>query len=86
MKANPTLSPRHARRNLTALEKPNDDYYLTKTILRSFGYELSRKPRIFKPVKRLTERAQMGAAWRVRLTGASWCLGTGRDKFAPLLF
>src|ERR1035437_4134465 len=47
MRANPTLSPRHARRNLPALEKPNDDYYLTKTILRSYGYGLSRKRPIF---------------------------------------
>ena len=51
--------------NLSTLEKQNDDYYLTKTILRSYGYGLSRKPLIFKPVKRPTERAQMGAAWRV---------------------
>jgi hypothetical protein len=51
-------------------EKQNDDYYLTKTNLRSYGYGLSRKPLIFKPVKRPTERAQVGAAWRVRLTGA----------------
>jgi hypothetical protein len=64
------LSCGGVRRNLTALEKQNDDYYLTKTILRSYGYGLHRKPLIFKPVTRLTERAQMGAAWRVRVTGA----------------
>jgi hypothetical protein len=45
------------RRNLSTLEKPNDDYYLTKTILRSYGYGLHRKPLIFQARQR-TDRAR----------------------------
>jgi len=48
------------RRTLAALEKQNDDYYLTKTILRSFGCGLHRKPRIFQPFQKPTERAPIG--------------------------
>jgi hypothetical protein len=67
--------------------KKNDQKtHLTKNNLRSYGYGLSRKPRIFQPVEELTERAQMGAAWRASSTGASRCLGIGRDESAPLLF
>jgi hypothetical protein len=80
------LTPIIFPRTLPALEKQKNDYYLTKTILRSYGYGLTRKPRIFKPVKEPTERAQMGAAWRASFTGASRCLGSGRDESAPLLF
>ena len=39
-----------------------------------------------KPAQQLTERAQMGAAWRACCVGASRCLGAGCVKSAPLRF
>src|ERR1035441_9387465 len=57
MKANPTLSPRHARRNLTALEKPNDDYYLTKTIFAELRLRAVPKTTNFQ-ARQTTDRAR----------------------------
>jgi adenine specific DNA methylase Mod len=54
--------------------------------LRSYGYGLSENREFSKPVTEPTERAQMGAAWRASVTGASRCLGAGRVESAPLLF
>ena len=56
----------------TSEKKQNDqNQTLTKIILRSFGYGLSRKPLIF--LARYTTdraRAQPGAAWHTCVTGA----------------
>jgi hypothetical protein len=87
MRENPTLSPRRARHNLPALEKPNDDYYLTKTILRSYGYGLHRKPGNFQARHENRPSAPKWARLGVFLvTGASRCLGAGHGESAPLLF
>jgi hypothetical protein len=48
--------------------------------LRSFGYRLDRKPRIFKA---FPDKPPTGAAWRISGKGASRCLYRGCDKFAP---
>jgi hypothetical protein len=65
MRANPTLSPHHARRNLAPLEKQNDDYYLTKQFCVATATGCPENLEIFSsPSNEPTERAQMGAAWR----------------------
>jgi hypothetical protein len=51
------LTLKNFRRTLVALEKNDQNTYLTKTILRSYGYGLPRKPRIFQPCQ-VTDRAR----------------------------
>src|ERR1035437_8584073 len=56
-----------------------------QTILRSYGYGLPRKrPNFPSPSNDLPSTRPLGAAWRVRLTGAWSCLEAGHVEFAPL--
>ena len=55
----------------------------TNNNLRSFGYGLTRKPRIFQSRDQPRARAQSGAAWRILWTGASRCLWGGALSSRP---
>ena len=73
------LSCARVRRNLATFIEQNDDYFLTKTILRSYGYGLPLKRLIFQARTELDRaRAQLGAAWRCFLCRHLACLEAGR--------